>query len=96
MQIDVNAGNYNVWDDEQICDDNIADGRGVLLFYVLVTSKAISGLVPTCNSVHSWRIYSVTPLGEQATRTMTRYPTQSHYLDTEPTSPFPTLIMQST
>ena len=26
----------------------------LLLFYVLATSNAISGRVPTCDSVHSW------------------------------------------
>ena len=27
-----------------------------LLFYVLATSKVISGQVPTCDSAHSWRL----------------------------------------
>ena len=39
-----------------------------------------------CDSTHSWRLYSDAPLGDQAARTMTWYPTQSLYLDTEPTS----------
>ena len=30
-----------------------------LLFYILATSKVISGRVPTCDSVHSWRLHSV-------------------------------------
>ena len=34
------------------------------------------------------------PLGEQTVNTMTCYPTQSHYPDTEPTSPCHTVIMQ--
>ena len=33
------------------------------------------------------------PLGNQPDSTMTRYLKQSRYPDTEPTSPFPTLIM---
>ena len=34
-------------------------------------------------------------LGVPTAGTMTCYPTQSHYLDTEPTSPCPTIIMPS-
>ena len=64
-------------------------------FYVLATSKAISGWVLTCDSVHSCRLYTAVPMREQATNTMTQYPIQSHYPDTEPISPFPTLIMSS-
>ena len=37
----------------------------VLEFYVLATSKVISGRVPTCDSVHSWRFYSAATLGDQ-------------------------------
>ena len=40
-------------------------------------------------------LYSTTPLRDQAASTMTRYPTQSHYLETEQTSPCPVLIMPS-
>ena len=40
--------------------------------------------------------YSAAPLGHQATSTMIWYPTQSHYRDTEPISPFPILVMPST
>ena len=50
--------------------------------------------VPTC--VHSWRLYSAPPFGNQAASTMTWYPTQSHYPVTEPTSPCPILLMPST
>ena len=39
---------------------------------------------------------SAAPLGDQANSTMTWYPTQSHYFDTEPTSPCLILIMPST
>ena len=44
-------------------------------------------------TVHSWRFYSGTPLGNQAISIVSCYPTQSHYPDTEPTTPFPILIM---
>ena len=50
----------------------------------------------TCESVHSWRLYSAAPLVNQAVSTMTCYPTQSHYPVTEPTNPCPILIMPST
>ena len=52
--------------------------------------------VPTCDRVHSWELYSDISLEHQAASTMTCYPTQSHYNDTEPTSPCPILIMPST
>ena len=42
-----------------------------LLFYALATSKAISGRIPTCDSAHSWSLYSAAPMGDQATSTMT-------------------------
>ena len=47
----------------------------VLEFYILTTSKVTSELVPTCDNAHSWRPYSAVQLGDQATRTMPRYPT---------------------
>ena len=53
------------------------------------------GAVPTCDGAYSSRFYSAASLGHQATRTMTCYPTHSHYPDTEPTSPDPMLIMPS-
>ena len=46
----------------------------------------------TCDSVHSWQLYSAASLEHQATSTITYYPTQSHYPDT---GPCPTLIMPS-
>ena len=50
--------------------------------YVLATSKVIfkvrSRWLLTCDSVHSWRLYSAAPLGNQAFSTMMWYPTQSH------------------
>ena len=63
---------------------------------ILATSKVVSGRVPTCHSVHLWRLYSAARLGNQVASTMTQFPTQSHYPDTEPTSPCPILIMSST
>ena len=42
-----------------------------------------------------YRLYSAVPLGNQATGTMIRYPTQSPYPDTELTSSCPILIMPS-
>ena len=68
-----------------------------LLFYLLATFKVISGRVPTFDSEYSWLLYSAPSLGHQAAGTMTScYPTQSHYLHMEPTSPFPILIMPIT
>ena len=61
----------------------------LLLFCVLVIiliSKVILGRVPTCDSVYSG-LYNPFLLGDQVARTMTRYPTQSHYPNTEPTIP---------
>ena len=51
-----------------------------------------SGWVPTCDSAHSWRLYGAAPLGDQAVSTITWYPIQSQYPDTEPTSPCPILV----
>ena len=48
--------------------------------------------VLACDSAHSWQLYGAAPLGHQVTSTMTWYHTQSHYPDTEITSPRPTLI----
>ena len=58
-----------------------------LLFYILETFKVISGRVPTCDRVHSWRFYSAAPLGNL---------NQSHYPDAEPNRPCRILIMPST
>ena len=62
------------------------------LFYILATSKVISRWVPLCGS---FNVIVLPPLGDQATSTMTWYPTQSHYPDTGQTSPCPILIMSS-
>ena len=45
----------------------------MLLFYVLATYQVMSGEVPTCGSVHSWRFYGAASLGDQAVSTMTPY-----------------------
>ena len=65
------------------------------MFCVLATSNVISGWIPTCDSAHSRRLYSAVPLGRPAVSTMTCYSTQSHYPETNPTSPYPILIMPS-
>ena len=56
-------------------------------FYFLATSMVISGQVLTCDSTYSWWL--------QAASIMTRYPTQSHYPDTELINPCPISIMPS-
>ena len=38
-------------------------------FYVLATSKDISGQAPSCDSACSWQLYSAASLGDQATVT---------------------------
>ena len=53
-------------------------------------------LNPGRDNAHSWRLYCAAPLGDQAGWTITWYPTQSHYPDTEPTSPYPLLLMPIT
>ena len=64
----------------------------LLLFYILETSKTTSGWVPTFGSAHSWRLHSAASLEVQANSTMTWYPTQSHYSDTDITSLCPALL----
>ena len=54
----------------------------VCLFDVLATSKVIPAWALTCDSAHSWQLYSIAPLGGLAAITMTRYPTQSDYPST--------------
>ena len=62
-------------------------------FYDLATSKAISGRVPTCDDADSFSLFSAAPQGNQATSTITQYPTQSHYPDTDITNPCPMLLI---
>ena len=84
---------HNGWCSAQINTISIFAGRNVYWlvgcweFYVLATSKVTSGWLLTCDSVHSSWLYSAAPL-----KTMIWYPTQSHYPDTEPTSPFPSIL----
>ena len=56
--------------------------------YNLGASTVISG-----TGAHSWQLFSAAALGYQDTSAMTQYPTQLHYPNTEPTSPFPILLM---
>ena len=69
---------------------------GLLEFYILATSKVVSGWIPTCDSVHSCALYSAAPLENEAASTMTQYLTQSHYPETGRTSPCPILLMPNT
>ena len=41
-----------------------------LEYSVLATFRVISGWVLTCESAHSWQLYSAAPLGDQATSTV--------------------------
>ena len=72
----------------------ITSSGWLLGLYILAISKVILGWVFTCDSVHSWQLYSAVPLGDQVAST---WPNTilSHYPDTEPTSPCPILIMPS-
>ena len=65
------------------------------VFQVVGQSQWQWGLVPTCHSVHSWWLYSAASLGHQVAGSVTCYPTQFHYPDTDLTSPYPILIMLS-
>ena len=57
-----------------------------LEFYILIPHRDISGQVVTFESAHSSQLNSATQLGNQATSIIIRYPTQSHYPDTELTN----------
>ena len=43
----------------------------LLEFYVLATSKVMSGQAQSCDIVHSWRLYSAAPFQAQATIAVT-------------------------
>ena len=58
--------------------------------------KDISGWAPTCDGVQLWQLYHADPLGYQVADTVSQFPTQSHYPDTELASPCPIIIMPST
>ena len=66
---------------------------GVLL---LGNIKVLNRQVPTCNSLHSGWLYIAAPLGDQAAITVTRFPTQSNYPDTELARPCHILVMPNT
>ena len=68
----------------------------VVLLTCLATSQVISRRISTCDSAHSWRLYSGAPLGNQATTMiMTQHPIQSHFPDARLTSPGPIILMPS-
>ena len=54
-----------------------------------------TGVLTASEWLRLWQLYSGAPLGNQDAGTMTCYPTQLYYPDTEPTSPCPFLIMLS-
>ena len=87
---------HREWHRSQNCDNVLTSG---LVRYEAVLQNCrtspVWGRVPTCDSAHSWWLYSAASLQHQATGTMTCYPTQLHYLDSEPTSPWHILIMPS-
>ena len=74
---------YGVW---ECCVDWLVE------LSVLTISTVLSAQVLTCDSEHSWQLYSAAILGDQVTRSMTSYPIQSHYSDTDLTSPHRILI----
>ena len=65
-------------------------------FHILATSKVISGGYRLAMVHTHGDFISAAPLGNQATSTMSCYPTQSHCPDTDLTSPYPILIMLNT
>ena len=67
----------------------------LLRLLVPTTSKVISGWVPTYDNAHLWWHYSAATLGDHIVGTMTRYPTQSYYPDTEWTRLYPVPLMLS-
>ena len=48
----------------------------LLEFYILTTLNLISGLVPACDSGHSWQLNSAAEVENQAASTMTVISTQ--------------------
>ena len=63
-------------------------------FYILATSRVTSGQVPTCNSTHSQLLYSAPLLGSEASRAIVWLPTQTHYPNTEISSPCPIPVIR--
>ena len=62
---------------------------------VMVVAQWYIEVWSTASQLSCWQLYSAALLGHQATSTMTCYPTQLHYPDTEPTSPCHILTMPS-
>ena len=52
-------------------------------------------MIPTCDSVHSWKHFSAVPLANKVINTMIWYLTQLHYPDTDRTSSYHILIIPS-
>ena len=83
-------------------------GLGIIRPHVSGTCKLIEkiswlvvGVLRPCNidghiSVNLWWLYSAATLENEAAGIMTQYLTQSHYYDTQLTSPSLLLLMQST
>ena len=51
--------------------EGVGIGVGGLALSVLATFKVISGRLSTCDSAHTWSLYSAVSLGKQSTSTMT-------------------------
>ena len=89
----------NKWKDVNGWKTSTSEMRKCVFSWIIFLTKeqkdVISGWVLTCNSAHSWWLYSAAWLGIKAANTMTCYPTQSHCLETEPTNPCPILIRPS-
>ena len=69
---------------------------GLLGFYILETSTDLTQDGYRLITMHSWRLYCVTPLGDKVVGTMTWFPIRSHHHDMEPISPCPILVIAST
>ena len=65
------------------------------LCFTVVRQVRWRGRALTCDSAHSWQLYSTVSLELEAAGTMTCYPSMAHYPDTQPTNPCPVLIMLS-
>ena len=76
----VDRGNWNNCQKQAQCNQALTDWLFVLisipakpieidpclvLFHVLATTKVIWGQVLTCDSLHSWQLYSAAPLGKR-------------------------------
>ena len=90
--------NFSSWFISKIYSVLQFKGRFVccIFFFILTTLKAISRRLPPCDGTQSWWICCAGPLRNQAASTITWYPHQSHYPNTEPNSPCPILIIPST